>query len=180
MDKKYSKFLSLILRHKPEVLDLKLDAEGWVNTKELVNGMKSHFKDFKLSDLERVVENCEKQRYTFNENKSKIRASQGHSLMVDLKLREILPPPVLYHGTAAKYLDSIYKLGLIPGKRQHVHLSPDMQTAAKVGARHGKAVIITLDTQFMSLDGIKFYMSENRVWLVDHVDPKYFVSVVGV
>lgn len=178
-----SKFLSLVLRHKPEVIGLTLDKNGWANVDELLRCLKTKHSDFTLAVLESIVASDEKKRYAFNHDRSKIRASQGHSINVDLGLSPKSPPPILYHGTAWDNIDSIMEKGLIKGRRDHVHLSQDDKTAIQVGKRHEKKstkpAVLFIDAKKMSEDGHVFYFSENGVWLTDHVLPKY-ISVWGV
>lgn len=173
-DMRISKFISLILRHKPEEIGLTLDEYGYVNVSDLIEGLNR--KDYKvtISDLERIVAEDNKQRYSFNKNKTKIKANQGHSIDVNLELQSIEPPKVLYHGTATRFSDSIYKEGIKKQGRQYVHLSADVETAAKVGKRHGELVIFKVNSQQMYRDGYKFFLSENKVWLTDYVPIKYF------
>lgn len=173
-DTRISKLISLVLRHKPEELNLNMDSHGWVSTAELVNAINNKTR-FTMSDLERIVAQDNKQRYSFNDDKSCIRANQGHSIKVDVDLKETVPPDVLYHGTATRFTPSINKEGLIPKSRLYVHLSKDIETATNVGKRHGEVYIYTIDTKHMYEDGCKFYLSENGVWLTDKVHPKYFI-----
>lgn len=126
-----------------------------------------------MEQLEYIVLNNDKKRYSFNEDKSKIRARQGHSINVDVELKEAEPPEFLYHGTADRFLDSIMSDGLVPKSRLYVHLSKDEATAEKVGKRHGKPVVLKIETGRMAEDGFKFYLSENEVWLTKTVPPKY-------
>lgn len=171
-NKKISKYISLILRHKPETIGITLDEHGWANVNELIKGInKTYPLDF--DTLKVIVAEDEKQRYSFNEDKTLIRANQGHSIPVDVELEEIKPPVVLYHGTGEKFVSSIEKQGLIPKSRLHVHLSPDLETAIKVGRRHGKSVIYIIDSQGMYADGFKFYRSKNGIWLTKTVPLKY-------
>lgn len=135
-----SKYMSLILRHKPEVIGIILDEHGWANVDELIEGInRTH--PLTMETLEQIVREDGKQRYSFNEDKMLIRANQGHSIPVDVELEEVEPPEILYHGTGEKYIDSIDTQGLLPKTRLYVHLSGDMETAKKVGQRHGKPVI---------------------------------------
>lgn len=166
-----SRLLSAVLRHKPSIIGIKLDSHGWANTNELVQGMKKRYKTFSMEMLENIVENDNKQRYKFNSDKSKIRANQGHSIKVDVDLKKATPPDVLYHGTATKYEESINKYGLVKKSRNYVHLSSDVQTATIVGKRHGDLLIYKVDCK--SMKDCDFYLSENGVWLVDYVSPKY-------
>lgn len=172
-DIELSKFLSLILRHKPDTIGLSLDKNGWADVNELIE--KAHKSDIPLDfeSLRTIVENSDKKRFAFSSDFSKIRANQGHSVSVDLNLKEAIPPDVLYHGTVSKNIDSIQKLGLIKGKRHHVHLSKDQETAKNVGMRYGKPVILAINTKQMINDEIKFYLSENEVWLTEAVAPQY-------
>lgn len=171
--KKISKFLSLILRHKPEIVNLNLDEKGWANVKELMEKCSSHSVNFTAEELDEVVQTNDKKRFIFNEDKTRIRANQGHSVDIDLALNPQQPPEFLYHGTAKANLDSILDKGIEKRNRQHVHLSSDKETAIKVGMRHGKAIILTIMTGQMYKDGFLFYLSENNVWLTDFVDSKY-------
>lgn len=171
--KRIGKFLSLVLRHDPQKIDLELDKQGWASTKELIEKCKKHRYHFSMDDLIEIVETNDKQRYCFNEKKTKIRANQGHSIEIDLALNPIEPPEYLYHGTATRFLDSIQKEGIIKGSRQYVHLSKDKETATKVGSRHGKVIVLTIMTGKMYQDGILFYQAENGVWLTDYIDAKY-------
>lgn len=167
-----SKFISLILRHKPEAIGITLDEHGWANVDELIAGVsKTHPLTREL--LEEIVRTDEKQRYSFNEKHTLIRANQGHSIPVDVELEEMAPPQVLYHGTGEKYVDSIDRHGLIPKSRLYVHLSADVETAHKVGARHGKPVIYQVDCAAMVEAGYKFYCSANHVWLTKSVPPQF-------
>ena len=171
-DKETSKFISLILRHKPEAIGIQLDEHGWANVDELIEGI-GKTRSFDIQDLERIVAEDGKQRYSFNEDKTLIRANQGHSIPVDVELEEKEPPAVLWHGTGEKFSASIDKEGLIPKSRLYVHLSADPETAKKVGQRHGKPVVYTIDAAKMFEDGYKFYLSVNGVWLTKRVPAEY-------
>ena len=174
MDKKVAKagkYMSLLLRHQPEAEYLDMDKYGWVSVQQLISRL-----DITISDLEDIVTENNKQRFSFNESKSKIRANQGHSIPVDLQLSELTPPTILYHGTATKFLTSIYEKGLMKGNRQHVHLSHNLETATQVGSRHGTVHVLIIDTKSMIEDGLKFYQSENGVWLTDFVPIKYITK----
>lgn len=173
--KDISKYMSLILRHKPEVAGITLDEHGWADTTELIQGIQKKYPFFGTFDLYFIVENDEKQRYSFNEDWSKIRANQGHSIPVDVELKKAIPPDILYHGTGEKYVESIKEKGLIPKSRLYVHLSKNKETAYSVGRRHGKGVIFAIAAQAMTLDGYEFYLSENGVWLTKEVPYKYMV-----
>lgn len=167
-----SKYMSLILRHKPEVIGITLDEHGWANVDELIEGInRTH--PLTMETLEQIVREDGKQRYSFNEDKTLIRANQGHSIPVDVELEEVEPPEILYHGTGEKYTDSIDMQGLLPKTRLYVHLSGDMETAKKVGQRHGKPVIYRVLSGKMYKDGILFYRSVNGVWLTKSVPVKY-------
>lgn len=170
-----SKFISMILRHKPEEIGITLDEHGWANVDELINGISKQYKNFGMSELEEIVRTDNKQRYSFNEDKTLIRANQGHSIPVDVELEEKEPPKVLYHGTGMKYVDSINRQGLRPKSRLYVHLSKDKTTATKVGERHGTPFIYTINSEQMYKDGHKFYLSVNGVWLTKEVPTKYFI-----
>jgi len=175
-NKKISKFLSLVLRHQPEIINLNLDENGWADVEELQEKCADNNILFTLDELDEMVETNDKKRFIFNENKTKIRANQGHSIAVDLALKPQQPPEFLYHGTAQMNVESILEKGIEKRSRQHVHLSSDKETATKVGMRHGKPVILTIMTRKMHEDGILFYLSENKVWLTDFVDPQYILN----
>lgn len=171
--KEISKFLSLILRHSPETIQITLDENGWADTEELITKCSKRGKSFTFEDLKEIVSTNDKQRFAFNEDQSKIRANQGHSIEVDLALNMAEPPEFLFHGTVSKFLDAIRNEGLQKMSRQHVHLSKDKATAEKVGSRRGIPVILTIRSGQMHRDGIVFYLSENGVWLTDEVPMKY-------
>ena len=173
--KETSKFISLILRHKPEAIGIKLDEHGWANVDELIEGI-SKTQEFNMEMLEEIVRTDEKQRYSFNDDKTLIRANQGHSIDVDVELEEKEPPQMLWHGTGEKYIDSIMRQGLIPKSRLYVHLSADEETAIKVGKRHGNERILSVKSGDMYKDGYKFYLSKNGVWLTKEVPVKYLVE----
>lgn len=169
-----SKFISLVLRHKPEAADITLDNHGWANVDELIAGInKNNAPGFTMADLEKIVATDKKGRYSFNSDKTAIRANQGHSIPVDLELKEVEPPEYLYHGTGLKYIESIFNQGILPKSRLYVHLSNDMDTALTVGARHGKPMVFVVDAGKMRKDGYKFYLSENGVWLTERVPCRY-------
>lgn len=171
--KRIGKFISLILRHDPEKIGLQLDAAGWANVDELLAGLKRKGRGMSFAQLQELVATNDKQRYSFNDDQTQIRANQGHSLKLDLQLEPVEPPVQLYHGTATRFLDLIHEQGLLKGSRHHVHLSADIETAHKVGSRHGKPVILTVDAQAMFRAGYAFYCSENGVWLADSVPAVY-------
>lgn len=174
--KSISKFLSLVLRHQPEKIGLSLDENGWADVAELLRlSTKANIK-FTIEDLINVVNENDKQRFVFSEGNTKIRANQGHSINIDLALDAIIPPKILYHGTALVNLPSILKEGIKKQNRQHVHLSEDIDTATKVGSRHGKPVVLSVNAAQMHHEGVHFYKSENNVWLTDFVDAKYIMQ----
>lgn len=166
-------FISLILRHKPEVIGITLDEHGWANVDELISGIAKR-QYFDMSMLEEIVATDSKQRYSFNEDKTLIRANQGHSIPVDVELEKAMPPEYLYHGTGEKYVSSIEVQGLMPQSRLYVHLSSDNNTAEKVGARHGKPVVYRISAGKMAEDGYVFYKAVNGVWLTKKVPIEYF------
>ena len=167
-----SKFIALILRHKPEEIGISLDEHGWASVDELIAGI-AKTQPFAMEMLEEIVASDEKQRYSFNEDKTLIRANQGHSIPVDVELEEKEPPTILYHGTGGKYVASINAQGLIPKSRLYVHLSSDYETAAKVGRRHGKPFVFQVAAEDMRKDSYKFYQSVNGVWLTEIVPVEY-------
>lgn len=170
-----SKFVSLILRHKPEIIGIHLDEHGWANVEELIAGIsKTH--EFNREILEEIVRTDKKQRFTFNEDKTKIRANQGHSIPVDVELQEATPPDRLWHGTGEKYVASIDQQGLISKNRLYVHLSADAATATKVGSRHGKPALYIVKTKEMHENGYKFFLSKNGVWLTKEVPVEYLIK----
>ena len=171
-----SKYLSLILRHHPELIGISLDAHGWADVDELIAGI-AQKKKFNREILEEIVRTDKKQRYSFNEDGTKIRANQGHSIPVDLELQAIEPPDVLWHGTAEKYAASIEKTGLKPGNRMYVHLSPDIETAVTVGQRHGRPIVYKVKSGQMYRDGFCFYRSVNGVWLTHSVPEVYLEKI---
>ncbi len=167
-----SRFISLILRHKPETIGICLDEHGWAKVDELITGI-AKTRSFDMEMLEEIVCTDGKQRYSFNGDKTLIRANQGHSIPVDVELEQKLPPDILWHGTGAKYVASIDEQGLLPKSRLYVHLSGDYETAVKVGSRHGKPVVYEVNNRQMQADGYVFYQSVNGVWLTKHVPVRY-------
>ena len=167
-----SKYISLILRHKPETIGIALDEHGWANVGELIEGVNKTY-PFTMEMLEEIVKTDPKTRYSFNDDKTLIRANQGHSIPVDVELEQVKPPAILYHGTGEKFEASIDEIGLIPKSRLYVHLSSDIDTAIKVGKRHGKPVVYEIDCKAMALDNYKFYISVNGVWLTKRVPSQY-------
>lgn len=170
-----SKFLSLVLRHKPEEIGLKLDSAGWVDVDQLLSCLTAHNRSITRDELNRVVAENNKQRFAFSEDGRRIRASQGHSITVTLGLESREPPPVLYHGTATRFINSIRATGLEPRGRQHVHLSADRDTATAVGRRHGTPVVLVVEAQRMHAAALEFFLSDNNVWLTAFVDPSYII-----
>lgn len=171
--KRISKLLSLVLRHKPQQLGLTLDENGWVEVEALIQAINKTDLNVERDLLERVVSENDKQRFAFNDDKTKIRANQGHSVDVDVELEPASPPAFLFHGTVEKFLDAVRESGLQKMSRQYVHLSGDVETASNVGSRRGKPVILKIDSGGMADDGHVFYLSVNGVWLCDEVPAKY-------
>jgi putative RNA 2'-phosphotransferase len=177
---KISKFLSLVLRHSPATIHLNMDKNGWVNIQELIdNANKYKRMHLTIDIIKLIVATNDKQRFRISDDGKSIRANQGHSISVDLELENKAPPDILYHGTAGRFIDSIMKDGLKPMTRQYVHLSLNEETAIKVGKRHGKPVVLYIDAKRMNEEGYKFYLSENKVWLVDKVPQKYIKTGEG-
>jgi len=174
--KKHSKFLSLLLRHKPETVGLKLDSQGWADTSELLEKINQKGRRITFELLEKIVEENDKKRFVFNEDKSRIRAAQGHSLKVELDYKALIPPDILYHGTIAETAKLIQQSGIKKMQRHQVHLSADTDTATIVAARRGKPVILIVDARKMHDAGYKFFQSDNGVWLTDFV-PSAYVNV---
>lgn len=172
--KRIGKFISLILRHDPQKIGLKLDANGWADVDELITKSAKHRVEFTREELDEIVSTNNKQRYSYNANATCIRANQGHSINIDLELKPTSPPPFLYHGTPENFVSIIKQEGIKAMNRQYVHLSADKETATKVGQRRGKPYIFTILSEKMYKDGIVFYQAANGVWLTDYVDPKYF------
>lgn len=171
--KSIGKFLSLVLRHEPSKIGVVLDDNGWADVEDLIIKCGKHKMSFTKEELDEIVETNNKKRYAYSVDGSKIRASQGHSICVDLEYEPKCPPKFLYHGTADRFLSAINSEGIKKMNRQHVHLSQDKETAVNVGSRHGRVVVLTLLAGQMYEDGIVFYQSDNEVWLTDYVDPKY-------
>ena len=170
-----SKLLSLILRHKPEVIGLALDSNGWANLDDLIRLAKDHGHVLTRELIEEVVAASDKQRFALDESRQRIRANQGHSIAVELGLKPQEPPDVLFHGTAKRLIESIRELGLSRRERHHVHLSSDARTALLVGQRHGEPVVLSIRAREMRERGHEFYRSENGVWLVGEV-PASFID----
>ena len=170
---KFSKFLSLVLRHKPEVIGIQLDRNGWTDINQLLQKCSAVGRHYSRQDLQTVVETNNKQRFALSPDGKRIRASQGHSIDIQLGLQPVEPPEQLWHGTASRFLGSIWKQGLTKQRRQHVHLSTDSETARSVGQRHGRLVLLKVLAQQMHHDGYEFFLSANSVWLTDHVPVQY-------
>lgn len=168
-----SKYIALILRHKPETIGITLDENGWASVSELLSGINASGNKIDMQTLEEIVAEDEKQRYSFNADKTKIRANQGHSINVDVELKKAEPPEILFHGTGEKFVPSIKSEGLKPKSRLYVHLSKDRETAVKVGSRHGKPVVFEVNSSEMSRNGFEFFLSENGVWLTKIVPAEY-------
>jgi putative RNA 2'-phosphotransferase len=167
-----SKFLSLVLRHEPSAAHVTLDSAGWVEVESLLAGCAMAGKAISRNDLEHVVVTNVKKRFEFSADRTRIRASQGHSVEVELEYAPSILPPILYHGTATRFLDSIRDQGLLKMQRHHVHLSAETKVTLEVGARHGKPVLLIILAGEMHDAGHVFYRSTNGVWLVDHVPPQ--------
>ena len=172
-----SKFLSLVLRHQPEAIGIALDDAGWVNIEQLLNAARTHGRELDLDLLLRVVHENDKQRFAISPDGFSIRASQGHSFEIDLGLEPVPPPDTLYHGTVARFLESIRQQGLVAGNRQFVHLSSDRRTAEIVGRRRGRPVILTVAAANMHRAGHSFFLSANGVWLTEYVLPRFIIDV---
>ena len=170
-----SKYIALILRHKPETIGISLDEHGWADVDELIKGISKTY-EFDMGMLEEIVATDNKQRYSFNEDHTLIRANQGHSVPVDVELEEVEPPQTLFHGTGEKYTASIDEQGLISKSRLYVHLSADRETAVKVGQRHGKPVVYVVKSGEMHKDGYVFFRSVNGVWLTKEVPVKFLIK----
>jgi putative RNA 2'-phosphotransferase len=168
-----SKFLSMVLRHKPENVGIVLDENGWTDVRVLLRQLNAHGQDVSLDVLKHVVDTNEKKRFAFNEDFSRIRANQGHSVAVSLDYAPQEPPAALYHGTAEGFVASILATGLNKRSRHHVHLSTDITTATAVGQRQGKPVVFVVSAGEMHKAGFEFFVSDNHVWLTDHVPAAY-------
>ena len=175
-EKRISKFLSFVLRHHPEHIGITLDENGWTDVGTLLEKVSHHNIPLTFDLLKRIVDTNAKKRFAFNESLDKIRASQGHSIDVELGYTPQQPPEILYHGTAEKWVSPILETGLQKQNRHHVHLSADIDTAKNVGQRHGKVVVFEVLAGEMFEEGIEFFVSANGVWLTDHVPAKYLRS----
>jgi putative RNA 2'-phosphotransferase len=170
---KTSRYLSKHLRHDPARLGLTLEPGGWVRVEDLLRACAERSFALTVEELREVVERNDKRRFSFDETGTRIRANQGHSVEVDLELEPVAPPEVLFHGTARTNLDSILREGLQRRARHHVHLSPDTETAVRVGRRHGRPVVLEVAAGEMHAAGHEFLLSANGVWLTDEVPPRY-------
>ncbi len=168
-----SKFMSLVLRHRPGSIGLRLDEGGWAEVDELLGAARRSGVLLDRAMLEKVVEQNDKQRFSFSSDGRRIRANQGHSILIDLGLMPVEPPELRYNGTAERFLESIEREGFCRRRRRHVHLSPDTETALKVGSRYGKPVVLIIYSGRMQKDGFQFYLSDNGVWLVESVPAEY-------
>lgn len=166
-----SKFLSLVLRHQPQLIGIHLDKEGWVEVQDLLEKMNLHGQKLLLEDLKEIVANNPKQRFAFNSEQNKLRASQGHSIPIELGYPNQQPPEILYHGTNEKSLESIFEKGIEKKNRHKVHLSTSLETALQVGSRKGNAVVLKVLSGRMFLHGHQFFLSDNGVWLTEYVAP---------
>ena len=173
---KTSNYLSSIMRHKPEIIDVQLDEYGWADVEKIVSGIrKTHELNIEL--LEKIVETDEKHRYSFNFDKTLIKANYGHSVPINIEPLLAVPPKDLYHGTADKYMESIDSQGIFAKSRNYVHLSSNIENAINVGRRHGNPVVYKIATEDMQADGYKFYKAESGVWLTKEVPLKYITKL---
>ena len=171
--KKISKFMSLVLRHQPETIGIELDEAGWVAVRDLLTGMRQANRTVTREQLEVVVRENDKQRFQFSEDGTLIRATQGHSLEVELGHAEADPPEILHHGTPTQFVDAIRREGLKKQKRHHVHLHKDAALASSVGQRRGKPMLLVIEAKRMADAGFTFYVTPNAVWLTDRVPPEF-------
>ncbi len=171
--KRTSKFLSLVLRHQPETIGIELDDSGWVAVEELLAALAKNKRPLSREELETVVRENDKQRFAFSDDGTLIRANQGHSVEVKLELLPTEPPEFLWHGTTERFVDAIRNEGLKKMQRHHVHLHPDVEVATTVGSRRGKPVLLKVYSGRMHQEGFEFFVSDNGVWLVDHVPPTF-------
>ena len=172
-DKEISKFMSLVLRHQPEKINIILDENGWTDVAIFLSQMNTKGFSVDMKKLEEIISINEKQRFALNDTKDRIRANQGHSVEIDLGLSPTEPPQILYHGTSQNAISSIKEQGITKQNRQHVHLSAQIETAINVGSRHGKVVVLTIKALEMHQNGEIFYISDNGVWLTDMIENKY-------
>lgn len=174
-EKRISKFLSLVLRHQPQTIGITLDENGWVEIDTLLEGMACSGKRVSREQLEQVVSNNDKQRFTISDDAVRIRAKQGHSVDVDLGYQAATPPEQLCHGTPGRFVELIRESGLKKMNRHHVHMHADHELATEVGGRRGKPVLLTIRSLEMHQAGYEFFVTENDVWLTDHV-PSEFIN----
>jgi putative RNA 2'-phosphotransferase len=172
---KLSRFMSYVLRHRPDVIGIELDEAGWADVDELIQRMQEAGKRVDRARLQEVVETNDKRRFSLSEDGRRIRAAQGHSIPVMLGLEPTEPPAELFHGTASRFLDAILGEGLVPKGRRHVHLSADRRTAVEVGRRHGRPVVLRVASGSMAEQGAVFYLADNGVWLCEKVEPRFLV-----
>ena len=177
-DDTLGRFMSYVLRHHPEAAGLTLDGEGWADVDKLMEGMTKAGHPIDRETLERIVRENNKKRYTLSEDGRRIRANQGHSVDVHIEMEKRTPPERLYHGTADRFLDSIKEQGIRRMARQYVHLSPNVPTAVNVGSRHGKPVVLAIDTAQMTADGFDFFISANGVWQSEDIPWRYVSEVI--
>ena len=173
--KEHSKFLSLILRHQPEVIGINLTSDGWADIDDLIERAKNHGFNFSRAYIYTIAEESDKQRFKISDDGHKIRANQGHSINVDVGLSKKTPPAQLFHGTATRFVDSIKEKGILAGNRQYVHLSSDSETAVKVGKRHGTPQVLVIKSEKMHQAGFEFFLSENNVWLTEKVPAEFII-----
>jgi len=171
--KRISKFLSLVLRHNPQTIGIELDEQGWVGVDELLEALAKNRRSVTRAQLEEVVNSNDKQRFSFSEDGAKIRAKQGHSVKVDLGYSPSVPPETLCHGTPDRFVDLIKSGGLKKMKRHHVHMHADQSLATDVGSRRGRPVLLVVRAREMHDAGFEFFVTENDVWLTDHVPPEF-------
>lgn len=173
-----SKFLAYILRHNPSAVGISLDERGWADMDELIKGINATGRSIDRDLLEQIVREDKKGRYSFNEDKSKIRANQGHSVDVRVEMAECAPPDTLYHGTAKKFLASIKDSGICRRSRRFVHLSGDIKTAFAAGSRYGEPIVLVIDAKRMVADGYRFWLSINGVWQSSDIPWKYVKRIL--
>ena len=172
-----SKRLSSVLRHRPAGIGITLDPQGWVDVDTLLAALTAHGATVDRHTLDLVVAGNDKQRFAIRtgpDGRDQIRASQGHSVAVDLGLDDQPPPHTLFHGTSADAVPAILREGLVKRRRHAVHLSLEVHTARRVGARRtGRVAVLAIDAAGMSAAGHAFQCSANGVWLTDHVPPTF-------
>jgi putative RNA 2'-phosphotransferase len=171
--KRLSKFLSLVLRHRPETIGVELDAGGWIDVDTLLAAMRASKREVSREQLQYIVATSDKQRFALSDDGRRIRANQGHSIEVELDYPAVEPPEILFHGTPKRFLPSILAQGLLRGDRHHVHLSAQHETAVMVGKRRGPPVVLRIQAKAMYQQGHTFHVSANGVWLTEHVPPEF-------